>query len=99
MAIKKQKKSKKLAKSNKPKPKVVQKPTKKANPPVPKTGGKNNKAKDFEMRADRLTVKGKERGFVTYDEILKEFPQIEQDIVFLDELYVRFATRGIDVLE
>src|SRR3989344_7463591 len=51
------------------------------------------------MKAERLLAKGRERGFVTYDEILKEFPLIEQDIVFLDELYAKFATGGIDVLE
>jgi RNA polymerase primary sigma factor len=30
---------------------------------------------------------------------LKEFPTIETDIVFLDELYTKFGTSGIDVLE
>ena len=48
---------------------------------------------------DRLVVKGKDRGFVTYDEILKEFPHIESDIIFLEELYEMFTTTGIDVLE
>lgn len=58
-----------------------------------------SKAKEFEVKADKLVLKGKERGFVTFDEILKEFPTIEQDIVFLDELYTKFSTAGIDVLE
>ena len=44
-------------------------------------------------------VKGRERGFVTYDEILKEFPNIETDITFLDDLYSKLSTAGIDVLE
>ena len=44
-------------------------------------------------------AKGKDRGFVTYDEILKEFPHIEDDITFLDELYGKLSTSGIDVLE
>ena len=35
----------------------------------------------------RLLAKGKDRGYITYDEILKEFPTIEDDILFLDELY------------
>ncbi len=75
------------------------KPVKKAKPAAkPALKGKN-KAKDFETKAERLISKGKERGFVTYDEILKEFPTIEQDIVFLDELYTKFGTSGIDVLE
>src|SRR5438874_1047609 len=29
----------------------------------------------------RLLLKGKERGYVTYDEILKEFPTVEEDIL------------------
>jgi hypothetical protein len=48
---------------------------------------------DMERRADKLIAKGKERGFVTYDEILKEFPTIEDDIVFLEELYENFLRR------
>ncbi len=63
----------------------------------PKT--KVEKAKDFETRANKLIQKGRDRGFVTYDEILKEFPQIENDIFFLDNLYEKLATAGIDVLE
>jgi len=52
-----------------------------------------------EQRAEKLMQLGYERGYVTYDQILKEFPSIESDIVFLEELYERFATAGIDVLE
>lgn len=47
----------------------------------------------------RLIHKGKERGYVTYDEILKEFPNVEEDILFLDELYEKFSSSGIDILE
>jgi RNA polymerase primary sigma factor len=60
---------------------------------------KMSKREEMEKKADKLIAKGKERGFVTYDEILKEFPTIEEDIVFLEELYVKFSTAGIDVLE
>jgi len=66
---------------------------------VVKKQNKNNKNKEFEIRAQKLINKGKERGFVTYDEILKEFPNIETDIIFLDDLYSKFSTGGIDVLE
>ncbi len=48
---------------------------------------------------ESLLKKGRLRGFVTYNEILKEFPYIEEDIVFLDDLYQRFEEAGIDVLE
>ena len=83
------------AKKVKPAKKVVKKSATKS---APKASGKS-KAKDFDTKADRLVAKGKERGFVTFDEILKEFPTIEQDITFLDELYTKFSTGGIDVLE
>ena len=73
------------------------KPSKSSKPVKKLTGA--NKAKDFEVRANKLIAKGKSRGFVTYDEILKEFPQIENDIMFLDELYTKFTTANVDVLE
>ncbi len=60
---------------------------------------KVDKAKDFEVRANKLITRGRDRGFVTYDEILKEFPQIENDIMFLDELYSKFTSANVDVLE
>jgi len=70
---------------------------KKASPVKKFTAGE--KAKNMTDKANRLLLKGRERGFVTYDEILKEFPTIEDDIVFLDDLYAKFNTAGIDVLE
>jgi len=63
-----------------------------------KVGGKKKK-EEWEIKANRLVAKGRARGFITYDEILREFPTIETDIVFLDQMYERFATAGIDVLE
>ncbi|MCR4274435.1 MAG: sigma-70 family RNA polymerase sigma factor [Candidatus Campbellbacteria bacterium] len=50
-------------------------------------------------KATRLYQKGRERGFVTYDEILKEFPNIEDNVLFLEELYDTFDTEGVDVIE
>ncbi|MCC2630240.1 MAG: RpoD subfamily polymerase sigma-70 subunit, polymerase primary sigma factor [Candidatus Paceibacter sp.] len=57
------------------------------------------KKEEMNEKADKLITKGKERGFVTYDEILKEFPTIEEDIIFLEELYEKFSASGVDVLE
>ena len=54
---------------------------------------------DLAIKTERLTSRGKSRGFVTYDEILKEFPTIENDILFLDDLYEKLHTLGIDILE
>ncbi|MEX0933341.1 MAG: sigma-70 family RNA polymerase sigma factor [Candidatus Paceibacterota bacterium] len=55
--------------------------------------------KEFDKKSERLSKKGKDRGFVTYDEILKEFPKIEENITDLEELYEKFSVAGIDVLE
>ncbi len=57
------------------------------------------KATELLRKADELIAKGRKRGFITYDEILKTFPDIENNILILDELYERVATSGIDVLE
>ncbi len=66
---------------------------------TPKRTPPKKGASKKERQAEKLLKKGHERGYVTYDEILKEFPAIEQDIVFLEELYERFAAARIDVLE
>ena len=58
-----------------------------------------NKTSTWEEKANALLTRGRDRGFVTYDEILKEFPNIEEDIMFLDVLYEKLQTAGIDVLE
>lgn len=60
---------------------------------------KSKRKNEWESKAGKLFAKGKERGFVTFDEILKEFPHIEDDVSFLDELYERFSVAGIDILE
>ena len=57
------------------------------------------KAEEWSRWANVLTEKGKKRGFITYDEILKTFPDIENNILFLDELYEQFSVAGVDVLE
>ena len=82
--------------------------TKKRKPPrksasakhsAPISGALAKKVKEFEKKSGRLIAKGRERGFVTYDEILREFPTIENDVSYLDDLYQKFSTAGIDVLE
>ena len=65
----------------------------------PKTKVLTKKKVDEALKVERLVSHGKERGFVTYDEILKEFPTIETNIVFLDELYEKLHTLGVDILE
>ena len=55
--------------------------------------------KILEMKSAELMRLGRERGYVTYDELLRSFPEIEKDIEFLDVLYDRFSIAGIDVLQ
>lgn len=71
----------------------------KALPPVKLSPKASKKLDDQGRKAEALMVRGRERGFVTYDEILKAFPNIETDVMFLEELYEKFSTAHIDVLE
>ncbi|MDP1760537.1 MAG: sigma-70 family RNA polymerase sigma factor [Candidatus Woesebacteria bacterium] len=57
------------------------------------------KTEELNRLSNEIIAKGHKRGFVTYDEILKTFPDIENNIFFLDELYEKFTVAGIDVLE
>lgn len=74
-------------------------PSRKSLKKVTSTKKSGKKAQAFEKKAEALLAKGRERGFVTYDEILKSFPTIERDVLFLEELYERFSTAHVDVLE
>lgn len=60
---------------------------------------KKDRVLNQEKKAEILIAKGRERGFITYDEIIREFPNVEDDILFLDELYDKLNQVGIDVLE
>ena len=56
--------------------------------------------KEFtEEKVEAILKKGRDRGFVTYAEILHTFPHIEFNVIFLEDLYSRFEGAGIDVLE
>ncbi|TSC78847.1 MAG: RNA polymerase primary sigma factor [Parcubacteria group bacterium Gr01-1014_29] len=46
-----------------------------------------------------LLERGRARGFITYGEILQEFPRIEQNITLLEDLYQKLEIAGVDVLE
>ena len=54
---------------------------------------------ELEEKSNSIIEKGKKRGFITYDEIIKIFPDIENNILFLDELYEKLSVSGVDVLE
>lgn len=52
-----------------------------------------------EKKISDLLVKGRLRGFITYNEILKNFPDIEENILLLEDIYSRFEEEKIDILE
>ena len=60
---------------------------------------KEDKKEVLRKKRERLIAQGRQRGFVTYSEILREFPDIESDVSFLDALYEELAEANIDVLE
>ncbi len=62
-------------------------------------GDSKKKGLENDKKAEKLIAKGRQRGFIIYEEILKEFPTIEDDILFLEDLYERLSTAGVDVLE
>ena len=47
----------------------------------------------------RLIEKGKERGFVTYSEILQEVPNIEEDVKGIEDLFDKLEEEGIKIEE
>src|SRR3989339_118978 len=93
MAKKTPKKSKEKKVVKKAAPKKA--PAKKVAPK--KTISKERKA--LEHKLPSLVNKGRDRGFVTYDEILRVFPEIENNIDFLDDVYDRLGDMGVDILE
>ncbi|MCX6712414.1 MAG: sigma-70 family RNA polymerase sigma factor, partial [Candidatus Vogelbacteria bacterium] len=103
---------KKIVKKVKAKPKKVAKKVKKPAKKIVKSivvinkkevAGLKKTGQSLEdktnQKVEALVVKGKGRGFITYSEILKEFPNIENDILWLDQLYTRLEEAGIDILE
>ena len=56
-------------------------------------------ARDARQKIEELLARGRERGFVTYAEILYYFPMIEDDVLLLEDLYERFEKEHIEVLE
>jgi RNA polymerase primary sigma factor len=65
-----------------------------------KRKGEEKKKEVFvEDKLSQLIQKGKERGFVTFSEILYFFPEVEEDIEGLENLYERLEREGIEVRE
>lgn len=56
-------------------------------------------SEDFDKETEGLIKKGKGQGFVTQEEILATFPDIEENVEKLDELYAVLLDQGIEVTD
>jgi RNA polymerase primary sigma factor len=90
---------KKINKLSKPKKNSAKKSSRSSISPKTKKSSVEKKLIDLEDKSNIIIEKGKKRGFITYDEIIKIFPDIENNILFLDELYEKLSSSGVDVLE
>jgi len=62
-------------------------------------GEKPEKKIDIKTEVRKLIKRGREQGFITQDEILAIFPQPENFITEVDELYHKLLDEGIDVFD
>ena len=91
------KKRKKIRKSVKRKKVGRSRPKKRRKKKVSKSIGRK---KVFDLdNFQSLIEKGKERGFVTYSEILYAFPEVEKDINGLEKLYDVLEKQSIEIKE
>lgn len=112
-SLKKKTAPKKPAK--KPAKKIAKKPAKKISPKkagkAKKAGGKR-KAKIivpaalskkeqaiYEAGVEQIVARGRQRGFVTFSEILQFLPQIERDLPLLESLYSKLEDENIVLQE
>ena len=56
-----------------------------------------NEIKTFEERKEALLIKGKEKGFITYEELANELKGLDVDSDSLDELYNLLVDNNIEV--
>jgi len=60
---------------------------------------KVEKKVDVKLEIRKLLKRGRDQGFVTQEEILAIFPEPENFITEVDELYLKFLDEGIDVFD
>lgn len=53
----------------------------------------------YEAAVDQLVVRGRQRGFVTFSEILQFMPQVERNISLLEDLYSKLEAENITLQE
>jgi RNA polymerase primary sigma factor len=90
------KKTPRKVKKSAPKKKPVAK--KQSSPKKPVVGKKPSRGELAQNAFDELIGRGKQRGFVTEDEIIHILPDIEQDLDGLENLYEQLETSGIRIV-
>lgn len=89
---------KKVTKKVAPK-KAVKNGSKKKAPTLRGKGSRKQDRADAKQNAfDEILFRGKQRGFVTEDEIIHILPHVEQDLENLENLYERLESAGIRVV-
>ena len=53
--------------------------------------------KTFEERKEQIIAKGKEKGFITYEELANELKGLDLDSDSLDDLYNSLVENGIEI--
>ncbi len=97
---KKNKKNKKIVLKRKQKEKKKNKKKKsKIKRGIKAETKKERKKDELTKKINEIISRGKSRGFVTQDEILKYFPKIETDLKLLETIYDTLAELNIDVVE
>ncbi|HPC31117.1 MAG TPA: sigma-70 family RNA polymerase sigma factor [Candidatus Paceibacterota bacterium] len=97
---KKNKKNKKIVLKRKQKEKKKNKKKKsKIKRGIKAETKKERKKDELTTKINEIISRGKSRGFVTQDEILKYFPKIETDLKLLETIYDTLAELNIDVVE
>lgn len=84
-------------KAKKAAPKKGPKKAKKAAPKKTKTKKVVSQKKLNQL--DELISRGQNRGYVTDNEVLQYFPKVEDDVVFLEEIYNALEQASIKVIE
>lgn len=59
----------------------------------------DDKLGQFPEEVRELVKKGREHGFVTHQELMKAIPNVEDDLILLDEIYGLFLDLGIEVID
>jgi RNA polymerase primary sigma factor len=58
---------------------------------------KNTRDENYADLVTQLLVEARENGYITIDDILEVFPEAENDLAYLDDLYTFFLDEGIEI--